>query len=201
MTNTVEHTNKKRPIRAWLSELPDGYRERALSQLTGTGSVGSMEEAIRAFAFWEGTYEKGAFWSAVRRYYSEDHEDTEELPPLTQHVYELKPTPWMLINRALAGLRSRRAQPRAEAVMQVFDVTREQAEGICTKLGYKPNEILPPFEGEQNAIHWRDLTEGEVSRAGDRMISRHTLQWETRTDDDQPITVCATTRPIQRVVN
>lgn len=72
-----------RTRKEWLEELPDGYRERALSQLnewtrfdgktlSGNDVVTDMAEAIDGFCHWEETNEGGYFWSRVKRFYMND---------------------------------------------------------------------------------------------------------------------------------
>lgn len=70
-----------RPIREWLAELPPGYRERALKAFDGCAKkVESMISAISWFCVWSLTDEKGDFWQAVSKHYSQG----TPLPPLPE---------------------------------------------------------------------------------------------------------------------
>lgn len=70
-----------RTRKQWLQQLPDGYRERALSQLnewtrfdgvkySGNDLVSSIVDAIDGFCHWEETEEGGYFWKRVTERYT-----------------------------------------------------------------------------------------------------------------------------------
>ena len=68
-------------IKEWLSELPDGYRERALVNTDEDAMENkeeSMDNAIAAAFFWNSSHEGHKFWSDVLAHYSLDY----PLPPL-----------------------------------------------------------------------------------------------------------------------
>jgi len=76
----------EKPIEEWLSELPDGYRERALENrkkfpLTGNTHATSKADAVMGGFGWKQTPEGQNFWIAVH-----EHFDTEppSLPPLPE---------------------------------------------------------------------------------------------------------------------
>ncbi len=58
-----------KPIEEWLQQLPDGYRERALSQLRNTAPQRSLIAAVQNFEFWEQTKEGYDFWGKVWNHY------------------------------------------------------------------------------------------------------------------------------------
>ena len=66
-------------VKAWLQELPAGYRARALAQMQCPEEfVQDMVSAVGMFALWVDTEEKGPFWWAVREHYASG----TPLPPL-----------------------------------------------------------------------------------------------------------------------
>jgi hypothetical protein len=65
-------------VLGWLELLPDGYRERAIGQydekfvakeIATWGQPEKMQDAIRNFALWEKTIERGDFWYGVHEHY------------------------------------------------------------------------------------------------------------------------------------
>ena len=82
-TVPTSHTMKQmKPIREWLEQLPEGYRERAIENAKDQGLLdeyaSSLKSALRSF-LWRETPEGLDFWDAV-----DDHifEDSNPLPPL-----------------------------------------------------------------------------------------------------------------------
>ena len=68
-------------IKEWLSELPDGYRERALANIDerwAEKDENCMAEALYSTFNWSHINEGFAFWSAVKSHYS----DNKPLPIL-----------------------------------------------------------------------------------------------------------------------
>jgi len=74
-------------VLGWLQKLPDGYRERAIEQydpefvekeIDTWGQPKEMQGAIRVFALWEKTIERGDFWYGVYNHYDQG----TPLPPL-----------------------------------------------------------------------------------------------------------------------
>ena len=58
--------DKPTTVRGWLETLPDGYRERALGQITSDVCVTSLSDALLQFAVWNETNEGHDFWLLVR---------------------------------------------------------------------------------------------------------------------------------------
>ena len=76
----------EKPIEEWLSELPDGYRERALENrkkfpYKGNTTATSKADAIIYGFRWEQTPEGPHFWSAVQKYFETE---PPSLPPLPE---------------------------------------------------------------------------------------------------------------------
>ena len=66
-------------VKAWLQELPAGYRARALAQRQCPEVFAQdMASALKMFAAWIDTEEKDDFWRAVWRHY----DSGDPLPPL-----------------------------------------------------------------------------------------------------------------------
>ena len=79
---SIDATLKK--TKTWLKQLPDGYRERALSQFDEEEpitDVASMPDAIvYGIVSWPGTVEGYRFWSEVHSHFGLGH----DLPPLPE---------------------------------------------------------------------------------------------------------------------
>lgn len=70
---------KEKPITEWLAMLPDGYRERALSQYNiEIKTATNIYDSIFHFAAWENTKEGYVFWYKVYDHYQLGY----QLPPL-----------------------------------------------------------------------------------------------------------------------
>jgi hypothetical protein len=79
----------EKTVKEWLEQLPDGYRERALSNMDAEYServADSMEVAIVMHSHWSNTREGFSFWYAVYEHCNWG----KPLPPLPQD--EPKPT-------------------------------------------------------------------------------------------------------------
>jgi hypothetical protein len=69
------------PLEYWLQKLPDGYRERAMSQVSEyllSASCDSMLLALSGFKVWGDTNEGHSFWAAVEQHLKQG----TPLPPL-----------------------------------------------------------------------------------------------------------------------
>ena len=82
---------KPTTVLGWLEFLPDGYRERAIGQydekfvvkeIATWGQPKEMQGAIRNFALWETTIERGDFWYDVYEHYRSGT-PLPELPTVT----------------------------------------------------------------------------------------------------------------------
>jgi hypothetical protein len=75
--------NTEKPITEWLAELPDGYRERALSQHDDVFKyANNLNDAVFHFTAWPETKEGHEFWCKVWNHY----EFGDDLPPLPSTV-------------------------------------------------------------------------------------------------------------------
>lgn len=77
------HTDKVEAVKYFLNQMPDGYRERALSQMSENSIAAmqrpkDMKDAIVAFNRWAKTKEGEEFWDKVFRHYK----SIVPLPPL-----------------------------------------------------------------------------------------------------------------------
>lgn len=73
-----------KPIREWLEQLPEGYRERAIAALLPDRSgrkVRSMDDAILDFCEWSATPEGSPFWSSLHDFYLGERKLKPKLPP------------------------------------------------------------------------------------------------------------------------
>ncbi len=72
-----------KPIEEWLNQLPDGYRERALSYSERVVcNVSTLLSAISCFVYWSKTAEGVDFWGAVYQHYETNGKTP--LPPLPE---------------------------------------------------------------------------------------------------------------------
>lgn len=75
---------QQKTIKTWLSELPEGYRERAISQMSSTHILKvdrpSLMSALHAFCTWSNTKEGFDFWSGVCEWSKDSSKPLPKLP-------------------------------------------------------------------------------------------------------------------------
>jgi hypothetical protein len=82
---TKQYYNMQRPIKYWLNQLPDGYRELAILrndprfQTHVTSGVISVSQAINYLCHWTRTPEGHDFWYDVEQHYHH-REDPDDNP-------------------------------------------------------------------------------------------------------------------------
>jgi hypothetical protein len=87
--------NKNKTIREWLNELPDGYREAALSENPfwnwDKSKVSCMSIAITMFAIWRESEFGTDFWEECRNYFVALEKDLiPKLPKLPKERFTMK---------------------------------------------------------------------------------------------------------------
>lgn len=107
-------------ISEWLQELPDGYRERALSQILIDTEEESLSEAVWCFNDFDHTKEGYGFWSAVANHC----EGIWDLPALPEEASP--PIDKCVQSPFTQDAETRKLKPEAQAGRDVSEITDER---------------------------------------------------------------------------